>query len=146
MKTSDGPIIVEQAFDASIDDVWRAITDIDVMRQWYFENIPSFEPEVGFKTQFNVHSGGRDFMHMWEVTAVDPGRMITYNWRYPDYPGDSFVVWELSEQDNITTLKLTVDVREDFPEDIPEFKRESCVEGWSYFIRGCLKEFLATGR
>ena len=31
---------------------------------------------------------------------------------------------------------------EDFPDDIPEFKRESDVEGWTFFISKSLKEFL----
>ena len=31
---------------------------------------------------------------------------------------------------------------EDFPEDIPEFSRESCNKGWEYFIQNRLKVFL----
>jgi hypothetical protein len=42
----------------------------------------------------------------------------------------------------LTKLRLTAQVLEDFPEDIPEFKRESGVEGWTYFIKKSLKEFL----
>jgi hypothetical protein len=29
-----------------------------------------------------------------------------------------------------------------FPGHIPEFKRESCLAGWQYFIRERLKKFL----
>jgi len=29
-----------------------------------------------------------------------------------------------------------------FPDDIPEFKRESGVEGWNYLIKKSLKAFL----
>lgn len=64
MIENDVPIIVEQTFNATINTVWSSITEIDQMRKWYFENIPSFEPEVGFETQFNVKSHGRDFLHM----------------------------------------------------------------------------------
>lgn len=145
MKKDDEPIVVEQTFDASIDAVWKAITEIDRMRQWYFENIPSFKPEVGFETQFNVQSQDRNFPHMWKVTEVVPGKMITYNWKYDNYPGDSFVTFELFEQDNLTKLRLTVTILEDFPEDIPEFRRESCIGGWTYFIKERLKEFLEVG-
>ena len=52
------------------------------------------------------------------------------------------VVFELYEHGDSTTLRLTLDIREDFPEDIPEFKRKSCIGGWEYFIQGRLKEFL----
>ena len=142
MKKNDEPIIVEQTFNTSIDTLWKSITEIDQMRQWYFENIPSFKPEVGFETQFNVHSHDRTFLHMWSVTEVVPMKKLTYNWKYENYPGDSFVVFELFKENNMTKLRLTHQVQESFPEDIPEFSRESCVEGWTFFIRKSLKEFL----
>ncbi len=142
MRKGDDPIIVEQSFDTSIESVWKAITEVDQMRQWYFENIPSFKPEVGFETQFNVQSGDRNFLHLWKVTEVVPLRLIRYNWKYEAYPGDSYVVFELFKENNLTKLRLTAQVLEDFPEDIPEFKRESCIEGWTYFIKKSLKEFL----
>ncbi|MEW5923638.1 MAG: SRPBCC domain-containing protein [Candidatus Zixiibacteriota bacterium] len=142
MKKEDDPIIVEQTFKVSADKVWKSITEIDLMRQWYFENIPSFRPEVGFETQFNVTSEGRNFLHMWRVTEVVPKRKIAYNWKFKEYPGDSFVVFELSGKGDSTRLKLTVNVTEDFPENIPEFTRESCIGGWEWFIKERLKEYL----
>jgi uncharacterized protein YndB with AHSA1/START domain len=142
MRKDDEPINVEQTFNAPIDTVWNSITEIDQMRQWYFKDIPSFKAEVGFETQFNVQSGDRNFLHKWKVTEVVPLKKITYNWKYEDYPGDSFVTFELFEQNNLTKLKLTHSVLESFPEDIPEFKRESGLEGWTFFIRKSLKEFI----
>jgi len=133
---------VEQTFNATIEAVWNAITQIDLMRQWYFDNIPAFTAEVGFETQFNVHSQGRDFLHMWRVTEVVPLQMIAYTWKFANYPGDALVVFELSKQDRLTRLKLTCIVHEDFPEDIPEFTTESCIGGWEYFIKKSLKEYL----
>lgn len=141
MRKNDEPIIVEQTFNESIDTVWNSITMIDQMRQWYFKNIPSFKPEVGFETQFSVQSQDRNFLHMWKVTEVVPKKKITYNWKYDDYPGDSFVMFELFKQDNLTKLRVTHQVQESFPEDIPEFSRESCIEGWAFLIRKSLKEF-----
>lgn len=142
MKEDVEPIIVEQTFNTAIDTVWRSITEIDRMRQWYFKNIPSFKPEVGFETQFNVRSQGRDFLHMWKVIEVVPTKKIVYNWRYGGYPGNSFVVFELFKHNNFTRLKLTHEVQESFPDDIPEFSRESCIGGWKFFIRKSLKEHL----
>jgi uncharacterized protein YndB with AHSA1/START domain len=142
METNADPIILEQTYNTSIDIVWNSITKIDLMRQWYFENIPSFKPEVGFETQFNVESQGRNFLHVWKVTEVVPMKKITYNWHYEGYSGDSFVVFELFEEDNSTKLRLTHQVLEGFPDDIPEFSRESCIEGWTFFIRKSLKDYL----
>jgi uncharacterized protein YndB with AHSA1/START domain len=142
MKKNEEPIIVEQSFSVSIETVWNAITEIDKMRQWYFEGIPSFKSEVGFTTQFKVQSQDRNFTHLWKVTEVIPLKMIAYNWKYDNYPGDSFVKFELIGKNDFTKLRLTHRVLEDFPEDIPEFKRESGLEGWKYFIQISLKEFL----
>jgi uncharacterized protein YndB with AHSA1/START domain len=142
MKKNEEPIIVEQFFNASIESVWNAITNVDQMRQWYFENIPSFKAEVEFETQFNVQSQERNFLHMWKVTEVVPMKKIVYNWKYEGYPGNSFVVFELFEENNSTKLRLTHQVTESFPQDIPEFLRESGVEGWTFFIKKSLKEFL----
>jgi uncharacterized protein YndB with AHSA1/START domain len=50
MRKNDEPIIVEQAFNTSIDAVWNSITQVDQMRRWFFANIPSFKPGVGFET------------------------------------------------------------------------------------------------
>jgi len=142
MRKNDEPIIVEQTLNKSIDTVWNSITEIDQMRQWYFDNIPSFKAEVGFETQFMVHSQDRKFLHMWKVTEVVPQQKITYNWKYEGYLGDSFVNFELFNQNNLTKLKLTHNVRESFPADIPEFSRENCIGGWEFFIKKSLKKYL----
>jgi uncharacterized protein YndB with AHSA1/START domain len=142
MRKNDEPIVVEQVFQASTETVWDSITKVDQMRQWFFDNIPSFKPEVGFETQFMVRSGDRGFLHMWKVTVVIPKKKITSNWRYEGYQGDSLVTFELSEHDQVTKLRLTTQILEDFPQDIPEFRRESCVQGWEFFIQKNLREFL----
>lgn len=140
MKTKQ-PIVVEETFIAKVEDVWKAITVQPLMIQWYFENIPAFSANVGFKTQFNVESNGRDFFHMWEVTNVIPNHKVEYRWRYANYPGEGHVAFELSEADNKTVLKLTATGMDSFPQNIPEFKRESCQAGWHYFIKQRLKAF-----
>jgi len=142
MKTSDEPIIVEQVFNATIESVWNSITDIALMRKWYFENIPAFKPEVGFETQFGIQSEERNFLHKWKVTEVQHLKMIKYSWEFENYAGKSSTTFELFEENGSTKLKLTVDILENFHEDIPEFKRESCIAGWIYFINNRLNDFL----
>lgn len=142
MKDTNEAIIVEQTFSRPVDKVWGAITSIEEMRQWFFDNIKSFKPEVGFETRFNVQSGNRNFPHLWKLTEVVPLKKIMYNWKYGGYPGDSTVTFELFEQHEQTMLRLTHTGMESFPEDIPEFSRESCTEGWNYLIKGSLKEYL----
>ena len=61
---------------------------------------------------------------------------------YNEYPGDSFVKFELNEKAGSTLLRLSTEVKADFPDDIPEFKRKSGVQGWNYFIGKQLKAYL----
>ena len=141
MKVSEPLIEVKQRFQQPIEKVWKALTDVNEMRQWFFENIPAFDPSVGFKTQFTIESEDRQFPHLWEVTEVVPFQKIVYNWKYEGYKGDSFVTFQLSEVDNQTQLCLTTKATEDFPDTIPEFKRDSCIAGWNYFIKTSLVNF-----
>lgn len=142
MKKEEAPIVVEQDFDRSASDVWDAITKIGEMRKWFFENIPDFKPEEGFVTRFVVESGNRSFVHLWKVTEVDPQRKVVCNWKYEGLPGDSFVTFEVSGDEKSARLKVTALVQEDFPEGIPEFRRESCLGGWTHFIKDRLKAYL----
>lgn len=142
MKTTDEPIIVEQVFDTSIKNIWNAITVLDKMKQWFFNNIPSFNPVVGFETRFDIQVEDRMFPHLWKLTEVIPMKKITYDWRYKGYTGIAIVIFELFESGNQTKLRLSSTAIESFPDNIPEFKRESGVEGWNYFIKKSLKEYL----
>ena len=143
MLKSDPPVVIEETFDVDGPTVWTALTKVEQMRQWYFDNIPAFKPEVGFETVFTVENEGRVFPHRWRVTEVQPVKKISYDWRYDGYPGDAMVTFALSDSGNSTRLTLTMVVLEDFPDDIPEFTRESCIGGWEYFIRKRLKDYLA---
>lgn len=145
MKTIDEPIVVEQTFNSSAESVWNSLTEINQMHKWYFENIPAFKPEVGFETRFNVQSEERNFLHIWKVTDVEPLKMIKYSWEFEEYPGKSTSAFEILKENNQTKLRLTVETLENFPDDIPEFKRESCIAGWEYFINGRLKVYLNGG-
>ncbi len=136
------PIVVEQYFDQPIDRVWNAITERDQMIQWFFDNIPEFRAETGFKTSFDVDSGNRIFRHNWRILEAEAKKRIVYHWSYEDLPGVGKVVFELIEKAGGTLLRLTNTGLDTFPDSLPEFSRESCVAGWEYFIQGNLKKYL----
>lgn len=139
----NNPIIVEETYGASVDQVWKAITNLEEMKKWYFDIIPEFKAEVGFKTHFLVENDGRKFTHCWEVTEVVPNQKITYTWTFSEYNGSGYTTWELSDEGDSTRLTLTNVVTDPYPADIPEFKRESGVAGWNYFVKQQLKNYLA---
>ncbi|HEX3156226.1 MAG TPA: SRPBCC domain-containing protein, partial [Candidatus Angelobacter sp.] len=103
----DAPVIVERTYGASINDVWKAITDFDQMKQWYMPALRAFEPKVGFETEFTVEHEGNKFPHIWKVTEAVPQKKIAYTWRFPGHPGESLATFELFAEGENTRLKLT---------------------------------------
>lgn len=139
----DPPVIVAQLFEVPVDVVWQAITDREQMVKWFFEEIVAFEPRVGFTTSFAIENEGRIFTHLWHILEVVPQSKIVYNWQYREYNGDSTVTFELFPTEKGCRLQLTHRFLKGFPNAIPEFKRESCLEGWNYFINYRLAEYIA---
>jgi len=136
------PVVVKQDFQVPVNQLWKAIIELDQMKRWFFENIEDFSAEVGFETQFNVKSGDRDFMHLWKVTEVIPLEKIVYSWKYEGYEGESFVSFETFIREGGSSIRVSHIVTNSFPQSIPEFTRESCLVGWEYFISDRLKSYL----
>jgi len=143
MKKTNPPIIVEQHFESTRENVWSAITDLNRITQWFFDNIAEFKPVEGFETQFGVQSEGRTFTHLWKLITVIPTEKIVYSWRYQEYEGDATLAFELAEEQGGIKLSVICDTLEDFPDNVPEFKRESCIQGWNYFIKDRLLNCLS---
>lgn len=136
-------VVVKQNFEVSDEILWKAITEHHQMIQWFFENIPEFKARVGFKTQFLIENEGRKFTHLWKIVEVIPNQKIVYNWKYDEYEGEGLVFFELAENERGSLLTVTNKWVGVFPQDIPEFSRESCFGGWEYFINDRLKEYLS---
>ncbi|HLU80872.1 MAG TPA: SRPBCC domain-containing protein [Flavobacteriaceae bacterium] len=134
------PIIVERVYNAPISKVWKAITDKTEMKNWYFD-LAEFKAEVGFKFQFMGGTEENQFLHLCEVTEVVPEKKISYSWRYDGYEGNSFVTFELFEEENKTRLKLTHRDLETFP-DKEDFARTNFEKGWDYILNTSLKVYL----
>lgn len=142
MKPTDPPVVVEQTYEANAEKVWNAITHVEHMRQWFFREIEAFQPQEGFETQFDIQFDDKHYLHLWKIIEVVPKERIVYDWRYDGIPGVGKVVWELQPDGDATKLTLTNIIVEAFPDDDPAFKRESCEEGWSYFLQESLSSYL----
>ncbi len=138
----DGPIIVERTFNVPAEKVWKAITDKDEMKKWYFD-LKEFRPEPGFEFRF---SGGpsedKQYLHICKITEVIPGRKLSHSWRYDGYEGISYVTFELIPEGDKTRLKLTHRGLETFPENNPDFAKENFAAGWQEIIGSNLKNYL----
>ena len=139
MKQS--PFVIEQTFNAPIKKVWKALTDINEMKQWYF-NIAAFEPKAGFEFEFTGGSPEKSYLHTCKITEVIVDKKLAYSWRYEDYPGSSIVTFELFEEGEKTRLRLTHEGIETFPHNLADFAPESFAKGWTYIIGSSLKDYV----
>jgi uncharacterized protein YndB with AHSA1/START domain len=133
-------VVLERTFDAPVARVWKALTDVQEMRQWYFD-LKEFRPEVGFEFEFVVEHEGNKYHHLCKITEVSPQKKIAYTWRYKGEVGESLVTIELSPDGNKTRLKLTHTGIETFPKT-PAYARKNFEAGWTAIIGSELKQFL----
>ncbi|HLK28573.1 MAG TPA: SRPBCC domain-containing protein [Puia sp.] len=135
------PFVIERTFNAPASTIWKALTDKNEMKKWYFD-IADFKPEVGFEFTFNGGSEQKTYVHLCVVKEAIPNKKLSYTWRYEDYQGISLVTFELFPEGDKTTLKLTHEGLESFPQDSPDFARTSFEQGWTYIVGKSLKEYL----
>ena len=136
------PLVLERVFDAPIALVWKALTDKDDVKQWYF-HIPDFAPVVGHEFGFDVEHKGVQYLHRCRVTEVIPQKRLAYTWRYQGHAGDSLVTFELFAQGGKTRLRLTHEGLETFPQTAA-FARANFLQGWTEIVGTSLKRFVET--
>jgi uncharacterized protein YndB with AHSA1/START domain len=138
--TTTEAIVIERTLEAAVARVWKALTDVAQMRQWYFD-LKEFKPEVGFEFEFIVEHEGVSYHHLCRVTEVISQQKIAYTWRYKGEPGDSLVTFELFPEGNETRVKVTHTGIETFPKT-PAYARKNFEAGWTSIIGSELKEFV----
>ena len=134
------PFVIERTLNAPVETVWKAITDKNEMKQWYFD-LREFKPEIGFEFQFEGGTENKKYLHLCKVTEIVPQKRLTYSWRYDGYEGNSYVTFELFSEGEKTRLKLTHAGLETFPAN-PDFAKENFVAGWNHIIGKSLPEYL----
>ena len=143
MKTE--PLIVEHRLEAAVEKVWEAITDNSRMKKWYFD-IAKFEAIPGFEFKFYGSKDDTRYLHLCKVVSVEPGRKLSYSWKYKGYPGESIVTFELYDENGATRVKLTHDGLETFGTDNPDFAKENFKEGWNHIIGTSLRNYVENSR
>ncbi len=143
---------IEHTYNAPIEKVWKAISDKNEMKKWYFD-LREFKTEVGFEFRFTGGpSPDRQYLHICVITEVIPNKKLTYSWRFDGYPGNSFVTFELftenARPDELfgrvkTKLKFTHAGIESFAvSKNPDLDAKNFPEGWNHIIGTALKKFV----
>lgn len=135
---------IEQLLNAPVGQVWKAITDRDQLRKWFFD-LDAFEPVVGFEFGFaGKGHKGEQYLHECRVTEVVPERRLQFSWQYAGHAGRSLVTFELTPEGDKTRLKLTHEGLETFDQGNPDFAATSFEGGWtaltqllSKYLIGC---------
>ena len=133
------PFVIERTFNAPINKVWRAITNKEEMKQWYFD-LAEFKPVVGFEFSFTGENEGRRYLHLCKIIEVIEGEKLSHTWRYEGYEGNSILTFELFAEGDKTRLRLTHEGLETFP-DKPDFAKANFVMGWTSIIGTSLKNY-----
>lgn len=134
---------IEKIYNAPVEKVWKAITNADQMRQWYFD-LPEFKAEVGFEFEFYGGTEEEQFRHLCRVTEAEVNKRLAYTWRYDGYPGESRVTFQLSDEHGKTRLKLTHEGLETFT-SLAAFAKENFATGWTALIATQLKTYVESG-
>jgi uncharacterized protein YndB with AHSA1/START domain len=133
---------IQRIFNANRKEVWRAITEKDLMKQWYFDLL-EFKPEVGFIFEFNGGSdGGVQYLHRCQIIEVIAEQKLTHTWCYVGCEGISYLTFELFDEGENTKLKLKHSGIETFPANVKDFAFHNFENGWNHIINISLKEFL----
>lgn len=140
IKTTE-PFVIERLLNAPVALVWKAISNKEEMKKWYFD-LAEFKPEVGFEFSFTGGSEEKSYLHLCKVTVAEEEKKLAYTWRYDEYEGNSEVTFELFAEGDKTRLVLTHTGLETFPKNNKDFARESFEEGWTFIIGKSLPEYL----
>ncbi|MFI5149279.1 MAG: SRPBCC domain-containing protein [Bacteroidia bacterium] len=138
------PLIFERTYKTSAARLWKALTNPNEMKRWYF-NLPGFKAEVGYEFRF---LGGKDehtqYLHICKVTEAIPEKKLAHTWTYDGYTGSSLLTWELFEEGENIRLKLTHSGLHSFPKDVSDFAASNFVAGWAAILDQSLKGYLSS--
>lgn len=136
------PITVQYKINAPIEKVWKALTDKNEMKSWYFD-IEDFELETGKVFNFYEPGGENKYHHQGEILEIIPNQKLKHSWAYPDFSDQkTTVTWELQSDHNETLVKLTHEGIENFNDLGDGFSRKNFTGGWNAIVGQSLKEYL----
>jgi uncharacterized protein YndB with AHSA1/START domain len=99
--------------DASVDDVWKALTTPELIKQWFFGVDTETDWKVGSPLVHRGEYQGKPYVDKGEIVRFDPPKLLVHtHWSdlsgKPDSPEHyQEVTWALSERDGATELTIS---------------------------------------
>jgi len=136
------PIIIEQKVNVPAEKVWKALTDRDEMKIWYFD-IPDFILQQGAVFNFYEPGNEQKYHHQAEILEVIPEKKLRHTWFYPEFSErKTTVTWEIYPDGQQTLIKLTHENINGFNDLGENFSQKAFTEGWTQIIEQSLKRYL----
>jgi uncharacterized protein YndB with AHSA1/START domain len=136
------PITVQYKINAPAEKIWKALTDKNEMKSWYFD-IQDFALEIEKEFNFFEPGGENKYHHQGEILEIIPNQKLKHTWSYPDFSAlKTIVTWELLPEDGKTLVKLTHENIENFKDLGDGFSRDNFTQGWNTILGQSLKEYL----
>ncbi|MCA9735161.1 MAG: SRPBCC domain-containing protein [Deferribacteres bacterium] len=117
---------------ASIETVFRALTDPILIEQWS-ESRAIMDSKIG--TRFSLFNG----YIIGQNLEIGLNKKIVQNWRARNWKDDSLVSMNLIKETGGTKIELR-------QEGIPDQEYVSIQQGWNKFYLGKLQRFFGNGR
>ena len=115
--------------EAPVEKVWACLTEVEQIEHWS-DASASFDAKVGGKFKM----WGDDSLS-GKVNKLEKNRLLEEDWLVDGMDEPSIALFELSEEDNVTILKLT-------HSNVPEDLVDELDEGWDLYYLGAIKDYL----
>jgi uncharacterized protein YndB with AHSA1/START domain len=131
----------EITFNAPAAEVWKGITDPEIVKQYFFGTLQESDWKVGSPITWKGEWDGKAYEDKGKILEITPGEYLKYTYwssmgGTEDKP-ESYanVTYILTEEDGKTILKITQDNNKD------EASKEHSEKNWQMLF-GALKEML----
>lgn len=114
--------------NASLDKVWQALVDPNIIEDWGGGPAKMSEQE---NFEFEIWGGD---IHGKNISVI-PQKQLIQEWMAKEWDQPSKVTLTLSNNSNKTTVEL-------LHEDIPDIEADEIEEGWKNSYMGPLKEYV----
>jgi len=131
----------EITFNAPAAEVWKGITDPEIVKQYFFGTMQESDWKVGSPITWKGEWDGKAYEDKGKILEITPGEYLKYTYwssmgGTEDKP-ESYanVTYILTEEEGKTILKITQDNNKD------EASKEHSEKNWQMLF-GALKEML----